>query len=153
MSPAHTSPSSITPLQIAIRALLDSPSCTPPHAVRELILALDVTIASFGVGLNDRDSVTCADADLPRELANTAVPLADIPAEMQNLLLEDIEDLLARHAPRAFVLYAARRKLWGDANGWKRTTGILVTHVHDAETRQKLTAVLADHLFPEVVAP
>lgn len=149
---AHTTSSNQTPLQMAFQTLLAAPSFTTPDQIREMILGTDLIVASFGLGLNDRDTVTCPDEELTGELIITATPLAKVHVSMAADLLDEIEELLARHAPKAFIAYACKRRLWNDAAAWNRNIGRLAAHVTDPEVRKKLIAVLADHLFPEAIA-
>jgi hypothetical protein len=146
-----TTDHNISPVHLAFQALLDAHHFTPPNQLRELILAVELTKMSFCLPANEREFVTCTDEELPADLIFTAGGLIKIPSESHDDLLGDIEEMLARHAPKAFIAYASRRRLWEDPVGWNKTIGLLASHIN-ADARHKLTAVLANEIFPEAVA-
>lgn len=140
-----------TPLQLAFQALLQAHDFTPPSQVRDLILEVDLTLLSFCLPANERECVTCPDEKLASELVFTASGLLKVPAESRDELLGEIEMMLAKHAPKSFIAYATHRKLWEDADSWNRTIGHVAKHIA-TDARHKLTAVLANEIFPEAVA-
>lgn len=136
------------PVLVAFQALTEAHEHSTPDQLRSLILGLDLVVASFGLGINKRVAVSCADDLLARELIFTAAPLAKIPEVYHEQLKIDIEDLLAEHAPAACVGYIGRRKLWETApEDWCRLVSLLLRHVKTPEDRFTITAIVSEKFF------
>ena len=145
--PRNTSNMNGNRLKLVYPILLEAGAHTPPADLRELILEVDLLVASFGLGLSDRDSIDCTDSELATELVVTAAPLVRIPEDLHDVLCTEIEDALAKHAPRACVLYLAKSKLWEkDAEVWSHLIGLLVRHVKNPEAQLAITAVIAQRI-------
>lgn len=135
-------------LSLAYKILLEASAHAPPSGIRNLILDVDLTVASFGVGFNDRENVTCPDSDLTAELVAAAAPLVRISEDLHDELLGEIELALARHAPQACIFYIAKSKLWECApETWSRLIGLLVRHVTNTDAQHAITAVIAQRIL------
>lgn len=143
MNPPNTH--NLTPIQSVILSLTEAPEHTTPHKLRELILGLDLVVAEFGGGIRHRRAVSCSDDLLARELILTATPLAGVPESIHELLLTELENLIATHSPATCITYIGRRKLWATSpKDWCRLVGRLLQHVHTAEDRFTITAVVGE---------
>jgi len=140
-------------LKLVYETLLGVRAHTTLDDLRNLILELDLLVASFGLGINDRELVSCSDAELVTELVLTAAPLVKVTEDLHGLLCTEIEDMLARHAPNACILYAARSKLWEvDIEAWARVMGMVLRHVKNSKAGLVITAVIAERVAGEEVA-
>jgi hypothetical protein len=137
-----------SPVLIAFHALTEAHKHCTADELRKLILELDLVVASFGCGINDREAVACPDDLLAHELIFTAAPLAKLPDSFHDQLTAEIEELLATSAPAACVGYFGRRKLWKTApERWCQLTGLLLRHVKTPEDRFTITAIVSEKFF------
>jgi hypothetical protein len=130
-------------LKLAYQILLDAGAHTPSEKLRHLILDIDLIAASFGVGLNNRESIDCADSELAAELVVSAAPLVRIPADLHDVLCTEIQDALARHATKCCALYIVETRLWEfDKTAWARLISLLLTKIENPEACLDVTAVI-----------
>lgn len=135
-------------LKLIYKILLDAGTQTPAGKLRELILDIDLIAASFGVGFNNRESVDCADSELPAELVVSAAPLVRIPEDLHDVLCTEIEDALARHATTCCALYIAETRLWEiDKMAWARLIALLLPKIDNSEACLAITAVVFERSF------
>lgn len=134
-------------LKIAYETLLGAGAHTPSAGLRELIVQTELIGVGFGVCDSDCETVTCDESELHIELLVAAAPLVKVSDELQDILTGEIEDLLARFAPKAAILYAVRTKLWQTApDAWARLMGQLLLHVQTPESGLAITAVIAERI-------
>lgn len=97
---------------------------------RDLILALDNVAASVGCAHIVRDEITLPPEELKEEFCRVIETIADVHADLHELVTDDFEEMLAIYLPSDCLKHVLAHKLWEkDPKNWARLLGLIISHL------------------------